>query len=857
MLGCFVLGVGTSFTFDIHNDEIKTVSHFKEAIKKNREKIFENVEPDDLRIWKVNISTREDNDKLKILRDRPHEKIDVKQELGGEELLPLWNITNCFPNELPEEHIHVIVQTPITTGKCLPLCKNKLALAQWMSLVLFHPINILQLTPLYELHVFKFVIAVPHISSRSNITDFQVNLEDSHSILVWIQNYSPTGAKPALLVESFGAQFTLCGRENTINTLWDGDVVNSYGILNRFKNYCSASPKKDRNFHPIPFLGCGPGTGKSRFLQEIHNIVREKAQSSFDDNIKSILGEAIFLNVTYGNGSAFSDFDVDIGAEASLALRILYIYFVHNHIDYLKFRDIVGQNAKQLTLSLALYTIYENKRKDVGNMEKLAIIVGIDEVNKLYDENRDVFRRLIACIGTMSCDSTIFFVPILAGTVEGPLQSVITKSMHQALQLPLQLLDTSHMLLIACNLGFDESFVYKNNLFRRIITDIGGQVRALEIFYELIWNETKTNKLEDIDLVNIMHLLEGKLHSRYDFKTFASKITPVLANAILERSVDEDDGIYMDENKKQHVSYKTLKSLGILTLEPADKIYTRFYIRLPYLWMWLLIKKAGDRSIYKFWDLMINPEEQFYWQQWEKFNINFWALRICLFSVLGYKTIKLKELLKGALHSDVDMDVDVNIPDHNLVQVHYLSRRYPSDDCVLDFDGQSCAEFDGFSFLITNCGQPILLALQMKWQDLESENPQIINDNLVNKEYSRVEDVARRIGLDKWLLLILSNCSSTFNKNLLPRRCAIVEKNNFKKFYGKIYSSRAQFSAAHDKICINSAKFFELRVIDGVGPKIAKGIIDERETSKRKFVDGEDLCKRTKFPRVSLDCIEY
>ncbi|CAG8601353.1 10204_t:CDS:2 [Gigaspora rosea] len=830
MLGCFVLGVGITFAFDINKDEIKTVSHLKEAIKK---KIFENVQPYALRIWKVNISTREDNDKLKILRDRPHEKIDVEQELGGEELLPLWNITKCFPNELPEEHIHIIVRTPITT-------------------------------------------AVPHISSRSNITDFQVNLEDPHSILVWIQNYIPTGAKPALLVESFGAQFTLCGRENTINTLWDGDVVNSYGILNRFKNYCSASPKKDRNFHPIPFLGCGPGTGKSRFLQEIHNIVREKARLSDDVDIKSVLGEAVFLNVTYGNGSAVKDFDVNIGAEASLALRILYTYFVYGNesMSYGLFvRSIGEESSKRLSLDIVLQAIYENKRKGC-DMKKLAIVVGIDEVNKLHDESRDVFRRLVACIGTMSCDSgPIFFVPILAGTVEGPLQSVITKSMHQALQLPLQLLDTSHMLLIACDLGFDEAFVYQNNLFRRIIADIGGQVRALEIFYELIWNETKTNRLEDIDLVNIIHLLEGKLHSRYDFKTFASKITPVLANAILERSVDEDDGIYIDENKKQHVSYKTLKSLGILSLEPADKICTRFYIRLPYLWMWLLIKKAGDRSIYKFWNLMINPEEQFYWQQWEIFNINFWALRICLFSVLGYKTIKLKELLKDTLHSDVDMDVDVNIPNHSSVQVHYLNRRYPSDDSILDSDGQSCkisyndnnkiykngggAEFDGFSFLITNCGQPILLALQMKWRDLESENSQTINDNLINKKYSRVEDVARRIGLDKWLLLILSNCPSTFNKSLLPRRCAIVEKNNFKEFYGKIYSSRAQFSAAHDKICINSAKFFELRVIDGVGPKIAKSIIDERENSKRKFVDGEDLCKRTKFPRTSLDCIEY
>ncbi|CAG8567970.1 9766_t:CDS:2 [Ambispora leptoticha] len=689
----------------------------------------------------------------------------------------------------------------------------------------------------------------------------QVNLEDPHSILAWIQNYSPTGvagAKPALLVESFGAQFTLCGRENTINTLWYGNRANSYGILNRFRNYCSANPKKDRNFHPIPFLGCGPGTGKSRFLQEICNIIREKAQLSNDDEIKSILGEAIFLNITYGNGSAFSDFDVDIGAEASLALRILYTYFVHGDesVPYNLFARNIGKNAKQLGLSVVLRAIYESKRR--GNMRKLAIIVGIDEVNKLYDINREAFRCLVASIGTTSCDSgPIFFVPILAGTIEGPLQSVITKSLHQALQLPLELLDTSHMLLIACDLGFDETFVYQNNLFKRIIADIGGQVRALEIFYESIWGEAKTNKLEDIDLVDIMHLLEEKLHSRYDFKTFASQITPVLANAILERSVDENDGIYTDEYKNQYVSYKMLKSLGILTLEPVDS--TRFYIRLPYIWVWLLVKNSGDRSIYKFWNLMINPEEQFYWQQWENFNVNFWALRMCLLSVLGYKTIKLKELLKGALYSDVDMDVDVDIPDYNSVQVHYLSKRYPFDDNVLDSNGQSCeishndnnkiykngegAGCDEFSFLIINRGQPMLLALQMKWRDLESENPQKINDKLISKEYNKVKDFARKIGLDNWLLIILSNCSSTFNKTLLPTRCAIVDKNNFIEFYGKIYSSRAQFTAAHDKVCVNSAKFFELRVIDGVGPIIAKCIIDERESSKRKFVDGEDLCK--------------
>lgn len=81
-----------------------------------------------------------------------------------------------------------------------------------------------------------------------------------------------------------------------------------------------------------------------------------------------MLEKAIFLNVSYGNASAFSDFDIYISAEALLALRILHICFVHNHINYLKFRDIVEKKAKLLTLSLALHTIYK------VNVKKLEIL---------------------------------------------------------------------------------------------------------------------------------------------------------------------------------------------------------------------------------------------------------------------------------------------------------------------------------------------------------------------------------------------------------------------------------------------------------------------------------------------------
>ncbi|RIA92650.1 hypothetical protein C1645_804498 [Glomus cerebriforme] len=802
---CLVLGETpvASCVFEVCINKIDSVSRLKNTIKNEKKNDFSDIDANKLRLWKVNIPI-EKSEKMKILNEVPHSAINIEQEFGGEELFSAKKIQYYFHDQPKDEHIHIIVKLPTITT------------ANW---------------------------------------------KDSDSILKWIQRYRPKdGTKPVILVESFGHQFNLCSRENTISTLWNGNLLNNNGILKRFEHF--RNQKSDRNLHPIPFLCCGPGTGKSRFLQEIHGMLLKQAQSSENQEIAFIFENAVYLNVTYGNGSAAANFDVNIKGEASLALRILYNYFIYGNktMNYGFFVEMVGENAKYLRLSTVLQAIYKSRCK---NEEKLVIVVGIDEVNKLYDISHEDFYSLINSIGTWSCSSgPVFFIPILAGTNETLLQSTITKSTHQILHLPLNLLSMSDMLLIACSLGFNREYIYQNHLFRCIIADIGGHVRALELFYELISNEAKYKRMEEIDLARIVQLLEGKLLEQYQFYQFTDQVTPMLANAILERPVRKNDGFHMGNQK---ISYERLNSLGMLTLEPVPDDMSRqlYYIRLPYIWICLLIKTATGESPYKFLNLMINPKETFYCEQWEKFNIKFWILRICLFSVLGKKTIKLKELLNGTLYSNEFMDIEVKIPDYNSIQVHYPNRQYSlNNNTFFNFDDKynssytnnsiiyknGNADYDGFSYLIINSNQPMLLALQLKWK-----NSQQIDDKIIKKEYEKVEEVAREVGLDDWLLLILSNCSSTFKKSL-PPRCAIVDKNHFTKFYGNIFSYRAQI-AAQGGFCINS------RDRDDMEQETELNMIDEfDEFGKRKFEeeynDDEDLCIRTKFPRLSLDCTD-
>jgi 2C-methyl-D-erythritol 2,4-cyclodiphosphate synthase len=79
--------------FTIKFIKSEAVSELRKAIK---EEIDDNVKAKDLKLWKVDISLEEENEKLDLVNTKIN--VNIKEELGGVELLPLSKISKYFPS---------------------------------------------------------------------------------------------------------------------------------------------------------------------------------------------------------------------------------------------------------------------------------------------------------------------------------------------------------------------------------------------------------------------------------------------------------------------------------------------------------------------------------------------------------------------------------------------------------------------------------------------------------------------------------------------------------------------------------------------------------------------------------------
>ncbi|GES96525.1 hypothetical protein GLOIN_2v1571020 [Rhizophagus clarus] len=128
-LSCLVVGENPyENAFEVDIEINKSISKLRDAIK---EKIDDNVKAKDIKLWKVDISLEKENKKLELVNTKIN--VNIKEELGGVELLPLSKINKHFPSQPADEHIHIIVQRPVKTKEvhCTATYGRKSANFQW------------------------------------------------------------------------------------------------------------------------------------------------------------------------------------------------------------------------------------------------------------------------------------------------------------------------------------------------------------------------------------------------------------------------------------------------------------------------------------------------------------------------------------------------------------------------------------------------------------------------------------------------------------------------------------------------------------------------------------------------------
>ena len=124
-------------------------------------------------------------------------------------------------------------------------------------------------------------------------------------------------------------------------------------------------------------------------------------------------------------------------------------------------------------------------------------------------------------------------IPILAGTIQGPLEEMAQESTYLLLQLPLPLLTEEDVIEIGKTLSLTRDnirinlpneYLQNNNLFRRTIADIGGMARAIEIFYHLFMitmdkrKEIPTQEEDLVAYLNHVDVVEVMMYTSHDLE---------------------------------------------------------------------------------------------------------------------------------------------------------------------------------------------------------------------------------------------------------------------------------------------------------------------------------------------------
>lgn len=114
---CLVKGDKLSKKFSVKIDKDKSIFELKRVIKAKNQNCFAGIDADRLKLWKVEIPIKQQSPELTAVSKF---SVNIKEELGGVELLPFDDISEHFDDDSKKpvkKNLHIIVQPLIENSK--------------------------------------------------------------------------------------------------------------------------------------------------------------------------------------------------------------------------------------------------------------------------------------------------------------------------------------------------------------------------------------------------------------------------------------------------------------------------------------------------------------------------------------------------------------------------------------------------------------------------------------------------------------------------------------------------------------------------------------------------------------------
>ncbi|CAB5358359.1 unnamed protein product [Rhizophagus irregularis] len=577
--------------------------------------------------------------------------------------------------------------------------------------------------------------------------------------------------------------------------------------------------------------GGAPGIGKTRFGQELFNQVKKDMpqyiQNIYNDcNIphdrRKTDTHLEYLCIDFGNGHRLTPQDYGIDASIILGLRIAHAFFIEKEygMTFQEFRFALKQYRDSFN-NFHFNVVIRECRKSLNLSDKhlFFLYLHIDEFQLIdsWDKNdksnppTNLFYNMIHNISEYMLKSALpaFIQPFLSGTA--PLAVIKQK---EASRISFQFVD--------CPLLNDKSII-------RITDHFAEKFNAGIANYAYKWKYCRQmlQLLRDTDRGenSSRNLKEKKL----TLWTISSKSRTLSIN-----SIPIDPNGCLDENNPA-LTIRSLESdkhiiISSVKVEQSDEL---FFINMPFYFICLyndILSIVNPTLVRKFYD------ERMYWKEWEMFVAYHEAFRTNLAIKMGRKTMMLRELYPNADKSDVNFDMSVKLKP---LRVCEANEQFPltnpltekSDGEIIDWQSGDVVVINGSSdvFFVRELVDifyiKFIMISQCKWDYGSKKMPE---SKVEEYEKNLQNFYAAAIDNENYIPITIIFTSQPYSKEKQESGILVISKEDFKKHFGPVFSSRASFAIAGN----TNPNFWEKNrlknVLDGIGDVSIGNVIKKR-----------------------------